>query len=95
MKSDIISSEQINIAMRSTNIFPPMVVQMVTIGEESGSVDCILEKIADIYEREVDDMLDGLTSLLEPSIVMAILGVVVGGLIVAVYLPIFQMNMLI
>jgi type IV pilus assembly protein PilC len=68
-----------------------MVTQMIAIGEESGSVDEMLSKIATIYEAEVDDMVDGLTSLLEPMI-MAVLGVVIGGLIVAMYLPIFQMG---
>jgi type IV pilus assembly protein PilC len=82
---------QMNVAMRATGIFPPMVTQMVAIGEESGAVDSMLEKIATIYEAEVDDMVDGLTSLLEPMI-MAVLGVVIGGLIVAMYLPIFEMG---
>ena len=68
-----------------------MVTQMIAIGEESGAVDDMLSKIASIYEAEVDDMVDGLTSLLEPMI-MAVLGVVIGGLIVAMYLPIFQMG---
>lgn len=94
MKSEVSGGEQMNIAMRTTNVFPPMVVQMVAIGEESGSVDSMLGKIATIYEREVDDMVDGLTSLLEP-LIMAVLGVVIGGLIVAMYLPIFQMGMVV
>ena len=80
-----------HVAMRATNVFPNMVTQMVAIGEESGSVDEMLSKIATIYEAEVDDMVDGLTSLLEPMI-MAVLGVVIGGLIVAMYLPIFDMG---
>ena len=80
-----------NAAMRSTDVFPDMVTQMIAIGEESGAVDEMLSKIATIYEAEVDDMVDGLTSLLEPMI-MAVLGVVIGGLIVAMYLPIFQMG---
>lgn len=94
MKAEVSGGEQMNVAMRSTNVFPPMVVQMVAIGEESGSVDSMLAKIAIIYEREVDDMVDGLTSLLEP-LIMAVLGVVIGGLIVAMYLPIFQMGMIV
>lgn len=94
MKTEVSGGEQMNIAMRATNVFPPMVVQMVAIGEESGSVDSMLDKIATIYEREVDDMVDGLTSLLEP-LIMAVLGVVIGGLIVAMYLPIFQMGMIV
>ena len=83
-----------NAAMRSTAVFPDMVTQMIAIGEESGAVDEMLSKIATIYEGEVDDMVDGLTSLLEPMI-MAVLGVVIGGLIVAMYLPIFQMGMVV
>jgi type IV pilus assembly protein PilC len=80
-----------HIAMRATTLFPDMVVQMIAIGEESGSVDDMLGKISDIYERQVEDMVDGLTSLLEP-LIMAVLGVVIGGLIVAMYLPIFHMG---
>ncbi|MFT6806676.1 MAG: type IV pilus assembly protein PilC, partial [Glaciecola sp.] len=80
-----------NVGMRSTAVFPEMVVQMIAIGEEAGAVDEMLNKIATIYEAEVDDMVDGLTSLLEPMI-MAVLGVVIGGLIVAMYLPIFEMG---
>jgi type IV pilus assembly protein PilC len=80
-----------NVGMRTTGVFPPMVVQMIAIGEEAGAVDEMLSRVATIYEAEVDDMVDGLTSLLEP-IIMAILGVVIGGLIVAMYLPIFEMG---
>ena len=80
-----------HVAMRATQVFPDMVTQMIAIGEESGAVDEMLSKIATIYEAEVDDMVDGLTSLLEPMI-MAVLGVVIGGLIVAMYLPIFEMG---
>jgi len=82
---------QMNVAMRATNVFPDMVIQMIAIGEESGSVEDMLSKIAFIYEAEVDDMVDGLTSLLEPMI-MSVLGVVIGGLIIAMYLPIFEMG---
>jgi type IV pilus assembly protein PilC len=91
VKKEVAGGLQMNVAMRATNIFPPMVTQMIAIGEESGSVDSMLEKIATIYEAEVDDMVDGLTSLLEPMI-MAVLGVVIGGLIIAMYLPIFEMG---
>jgi type IV pilus assembly protein PilC len=91
VKKEVAGGLQMNVAMRATGIFPPMVTQMVAIGEESGAVDSMLEKIATIYEAEVDDMVDGLTSLLEPMI-MAVLGVVIGGLIVAMYLPIFEMG---
>jgi type IV pilus assembly protein PilC len=68
-----------------------MVVQMVAIGEESGALDAMLSKVADWYEQEVDDAVDSLTSLLEP-IIMAVLGVLIGGLVVAMYLPIFKMG---
>ncbi|MFC4700266.1 type II secretion system F family protein [Glaciecola siphonariae] len=91
MRKEVSGGIPMNSAMRSTNVFPSMVVQMVAIGEESGSVDEMLGKIATIYEAEVDDMVDGLTSLLEPMI-MAVLGVVIGGLIIAMYLPIFEMG---
>lgn len=91
IKKEVAGGLQMNTAMRATRVFPDMVTQMVAIGEESGAVDDMLAKIATIYEAEVDDMVDGLTSLLEPMI-MAVLGVVIGGLIVAMYLPIFQMG---
>ncbi|MDO6695017.1 type II secretion system F family protein [Aliiglaciecola sp. 3_MG-2023] len=91
IKREVAGGMQMNTAMRATGVFPDMVTQMIAIGEESGAVDDMLSKIATIYEAEVDDMVDGLTSLLEPMI-MAVLGVVIGGLIVAMYLPIFQMG---
>lgn len=94
IKTEVAGGEQMNVAMRTTSVFPDMVTQMIAIGEESGSVDDMLGKIATIYEREVDDMVDGLTALLEP-LIMAVLGVVIGGLIVAMYLPIFQMGMVV
>jgi type IV pilus assembly protein PilC len=68
-----------------------MVIQMVAIGEESGSIDSMLEKVADFYEEEVDNAVDSLSSLIEPML-MAFLGVVVGGLVVAMYLPIFKLG---
>jgi type IV pilus assembly protein PilC len=91
VRKEVASGMQMNSAMRATNVFPDMVNQMVAIGEESGAVDEMLSKVASIFEAEVDDMVDGLTSLLEP-IIMAVLGVVIGGLIIAMYLPIFQMG---
>lgn len=91
VKKEVAGGIQMNSAMRSTGVFPEMVVQMIAIGEEAGAVDEMLSKIATIYEAEVDDMVDGLTSLLEP-LIMAVLGVVIGGLIVAMYLPIFEMG---
>jgi type IV pilus assembly protein PilC len=77
--------------MRTTGTFPSMAVQMTAIGEESGSLDEMLDKVASFYEAEVDNMVDGLTSLMEP-IIMSVLGVLVGGLIIAMYLPIFQLG---
>ncbi|NYR12033.1 type II secretion system F family protein [Pseudoalteromonas sp. MIP2626] len=91
IKAEVSSGNQMNWAMRNSKIFPDMVIQMVAIGEESGSLDGMLGKVATIYEQEVDDAVDGLSSLLEP-LIMAVLGVLVGGLIVAMYLPIFQLG---
>ncbi|WP_261259575.1 type II secretion system F family protein [Alishewanella sp. BS5-314] len=91
VRDEVSSGNQMHFAMKQTNQFPEMVVQMVSIGEESGSLDSMLAKVANIYEQEVDDAVDGLTALLEP-LIMAVLGVIIGGLIVAMYLPIFQMG---
>ena len=91
VKSDVSSGMQLNFSMRTTGTFPSMAVQMTAIGEESGSLDEMLSKVATFYEDEVDNMVDGLTSLMEPMI-MAVLGVLVGGLIIAMYLPIFQLG---
>ena len=87
----VTSGQQLQSAMQSVGIFPSMSVQMVSIGEESGSLDVMLDKVASYYEDEVDNTVDGLTSMLEP-IIMSVLGVLVGGLIIAMYLPIFQMG---
>ncbi|MCW9023701.1 MAG: type II secretion system F family protein [Gammaproteobacteria bacterium] len=91
MRDEVSTGTQLNIAMKSSNLFPNMVVQMTAIGEEAGSVDAMLSKVADFYEEEVDNAVDSLSSLLEP-IIMAFLGVVIGGLVVAMYMPIFQMG---
>lgn len=91
IKGEVSSGNPMNWAMRNSKIFPDMVVQMVAIGEESGSLDDMLAKVATIYEQEVDDAVDGLSSLLEP-LIMVVLGTLVGGLIVAMYLPIFQLG---
>ncbi|MDN4504385.1 type II secretion system F family protein [Alteromonadaceae bacterium BrNp21-10] len=91
IRKEVSAGSQMNTSMRATNVFPDMVTQMIAIGEESGAVDDMLDKVANIYEREVDDMVDGLTALLEPMI-MAVLGVIIGGLIIAMYLPIFEMG---
>ncbi|WP_417787572.1 type II secretion system F family protein [Stutzerimonas xanthomarina] len=91
VKSDVSSGMQLNFSMRTTGTFPSMAIQMTAIGEESGSLDEMLGKVATFYEDEVDNMVDGLTALMEPMI-MAVLGVLVGGLIIAMYLPIFQLG---
>jgi type IV pilus assembly protein PilC len=91
VRAEVTSGMQMNLAMRNSSIFPDMVIQMVAIGEESGAVDDMLSKVANVYEAEVDNAVDNLTALLEPMI-MAVLGVVIGGLIIAMYLPIFQIG---
>lgn len=91
MRDEVSTGTQLQQSMRATAIFPNMVVQMIAIGEESGSLDEMLSKIADFYEAEVDDLVDGLSSLLEP-LIMAVLGVMVGGLVIAMYLPIFKLG---
>ncbi len=91
MRDEVATGQQINVTMKETGLFPNMVVQMLAIGEETGSVDAMLAKVADFYEEEVDNMVDGLSSLLEP-LIMAVLGILIGGLVVAMYLPIFKMG---
>ena len=81
-------------SMANTTVFPSMVVQMVAIGEESGSLDSMLGKVADFYEAEVDDSVAALSSLMEPMI-MVVLGTLIGGMVVAMYLPIFKMGMVV
>ena len=91
IRDDVATGQQLQFAMRVTDKFPAMAVQMVAIGEESGALDAMLDKVATHYENEVDNAVDGLTSMMEP-LIMAILGVLVGGLVIAMYLPIFQMG---
>ena len=91
IRNEVVAGMQINVAMRTVDLFPDMVIQMVMIGEESGAIDDMLSKVAAIFEQEVDDMVDGLTSLLEP-LIMVVLGVLVGGMVVAMYLPIFKLG---
>ena len=91
IKDGVSTGQQLQLCMSQTGLFPPMAVQMIAIGEESGSLDAMAGKVADFYESEVDALVDALSSLLEPMI-MAILGVLVGGLVVAMYLPIFKMG---
>ncbi len=91
MKDEVATGQRLQRAMENTDLFPNMVIQMVAVGEESGSLDEMSAKVADFYEEDVDNAVDSLSSLLEPMI-MAILGVLVGGLVVAMYLPIFKMG---
>jgi len=91
IKEEVSSGTQLNFSMKATGVFPAMAVQMTAIGEESGALDTMLDKVATYYEDEVDNAVDGLTSLLEP-LIMGVLGVLVGGLIIAMYLPIFQLG---
>ena len=78
-------------SMQNSGVFPPMAVQMTAIGEESGSLDSMLSKVADYFEREVDETVDALASLIEPMI-MVVLGVIIGGIVIAIYLPIFKLG---
>ncbi|TKJ67487.1 type II secretion system protein F [Pseudomonas viridiflava] len=91
IKQDVSTGMQLNFSMRSTGVFPSLAIQMTAIGEESGALDSMLDKVATYYEDEVDNMVDSLTSLMEPMI-MAVLGVIVGGLVIAMYLPIFKLG---
>ncbi|MBD8603639.1 type II secretion system F family protein [Pseudomonas sp. CFBP 8771] len=91
IRQDVSTGMQLNVSMRATKMFPALAIQMTAIGEESGALDDMLDRVATIYEAEVDNMVDSLTSLMEPMI-MAVLGVVVGGLVIAMYLPIFQLG---
>lgn len=91
IREDVSSGQTLQLAMERTNLFPGMVVQMIAIGEESGTLEKMLGKVADFYEEAVDNAVDSLSSLLEP-IIMSILGVLVGGLVVAMYLPIFKLG---
>jgi len=91
IKNDVSTGTQLNFSMRSVEVFPALAVQMTAIGEESGALDSMLDKVANIYEEEVDNLVDSLTSLMEP-VIMVVLGILVGGLIVAMYLPIFQLG---
>ena len=91
IRDEVTQGTQLQTAMRNTGLFPNMAIQMVSIGEEAGSLDAMLARVADFYENEVDNAVDALTSLLEP-LIMSVLGVLIGGLIVAMYLPIFKLG---
>lgn len=91
IQNEVATGTSLNIAMSNTNVFPSMVLQMCAIGEESGSIDHMLSKAADFYEEEVDEMVAGLSSLMEP-IIIVFLGCLIGGIVVAMYLPIFKLG---
>jgi type IV pilus assembly protein PilC len=91
IRDDVSTGQQLHFSMRSTGVFPSIVVQMTAIGEESGALDMMLDKAATYYEELVDNAVDNLTTLMEPMI-MSVLGVLIGGLIIAMYLPIFQLG---
>ena len=91
IQQEVSTGTSLTVSMQNAKVFPNMVLQMASIGEESGSLDGMLGKAADIYEREVDDAVESLSSLLEP-LIMVVLGTLIGGLVVAMYLPIFKMG---
>ena len=91
VQQEVSAGISLTVAMTNTNVFPNMVIQMVSIGEESGSLDGMLSKVADFFEAEVDDAVEALSSLMEPMI-MVVLGVLIGGMVIAMYLPIFKMG---
>ncbi|MEO1246500.1 MAG: type II secretion system F family protein [Pseudomonadota bacterium] len=91
MRDEVATGQRLQQSMENTDLFPNMVIQMIAVGEESGSLDDMSAKVADFYEEDVDNAVDNLSSLLEP-LIMAILGVLVGGLVVAMYLPIFKLG---
>jgi type IV pilus assembly protein PilC len=91
IQQEVSTGTSLTAAMQNANVFPNMVVQMTSIGEESGALDNMLSKVADFFEQEVDDAVDALSSLMEPMI-MVVLGVLIGGMVVAMYLPIFKLG---
>jgi type IV pilus assembly protein PilC len=91
IQQEVSTGSSLTVSMQNSGVFPNMVLQMCAIGEESGALDAMLGKVADFFEREVDDSVDALASLMEP-LIMAVLGVLIGGLVIAMYLPIFKMG---
>ena len=91
MREEVATGQSLQVAMSQHKRFPHLINQMVAIGEESGALDTMLGKVADFYEEEVDNTVDALSSLLEP-LIMVVIGTIVGGLVIALYLPIFQMG---
>ena len=91
IQQEVSTGTSLTVAMQNSNVFPSMVIQMVSIGEESGALDGMLSKVADFFEAEVDDAVEALSSLMEP-IIMVVLGTLIGGMVIAMYLPIFKMG---
>ena len=91
IQREVTTGNSLTVAMQDTQVFPSMVLQMVAIGEEAGSLDAMLSKVADFYEEEVDNAVEALSSLMEP-VIMVVLGTLIGGMVVAMYLPIFKMG---
>jgi type IV pilus assembly protein PilC len=91
IQSEVSTGTSLTVSMQNANVFPSMVIQMCSIGEETGALDSMLSKVADFYEAEVDDAVDALSSLMEP-IIMVVLGTLIGGMVVAMYLPIFKLG---
>ena len=91
IQSEVSTGTNLTVAMQNANVFPNMMIQMVSIGEESGQLDAMLSKVADFFEAEVDDAVEAMSSLMEP-IIMVVLGTLIGGMVVAMYLPIFKLG---
>jgi type IV pilus assembly protein PilC len=91
IQNEVSTGTSLTNAMQNVNVFPSMVLQMVSIGEETGALDGMLSKVADFYEAEVDDAVEALSSLMEP-VIMVVLGTLIGGMVIAMYLPIFKMG---
>jgi len=91
IQGEVATGSSLVVSMQNTEIFPNMVLQMVAIGEEAGSLDGMLSKVADFFEAEVDDAVEALSSLMEP-VIMVVLGTLIGGMVIAMYLPIFKLG---
>lgn len=91
IKAEVSTGGSLTVAMQNSGVFPPMVIQMCMIGEETGALDAMLSKVADFFEAEVDDAVEALSSLMEP-IIMVVLGTLIGGMVIAMYLPIFKLG---
>ena len=91
IQNEVSTGTALTVAMQNANVFPTMVLQMCSIGEETGALDSMLGKVADFYEAEVDDAVEALSSLMEP-VIMVVLGTLIGGMVIAMYLPIFKMG---